>query len=274
MKLNHKVVLVTGAARGIGRACALRAAREGADLVISDIGGDVPGVPYSLGSSRQLDETAAMCRELGAAVLLRCADMRSRDDVNSLVEQAVERFGRIDVLINNAAVGAPAGKVSHEYSEEEWQLVLDVNLSGPWRMIKAVAPCMVRQQSGSIINISSTAGLVGYKHFATYVASKHGVIGLTKSAALDYAPFNIRVNALCPGPVCDEPELDGQMTGVVAAALGIPLIDQESIDLNSVAMNSVVHPNDVAAAAIWLGSDDAIRMTGSAMTVDAGFTAR
>jgi len=274
MKLQKKVVIITGASRGIGRACSLRAAREGADLVITDIGENLPNVPYSLGSSAQLEETASLCRQEGASVLVCMADMRIAEHINKLVNKAISRFGRIDVLINNAGIGAPAGKATHDYDEEEWKIVIDINLSGPWRMIKAVVPLMVQQKSGSIVNIASTAGLVGYRHFATYVASKHGVIGLTKSAALDYAPMNIRVNALCPGPVSDELELDGHMTGVVATALDIPLKDQESIDLNSVAMNSVVHPNDVAAAAIWLGSDDSQRMTGSVMTVDAGYTAR
>lgn len=274
MKLKNQVVIVTGAARGIGRACAVRAAAEGADLVITDIGSDLADVPYHLGSSAQLEQTAALCREQGASVVAMLADVRSAAAAEQVAAAAVQRFGRIDVLINNAGIGAPAGKPVHDYTEAEWQVVLAVNLTGPWIMIKSVAALMIAQRSGSIINIASTAGLLGYKHFAAYVASKHGLIGLTKSAALDYAPMNIRVNALCPGPVHDDPAVDGHMTTVVASALGIPLEEQEAIDLGSVAMNSVVSPADVAGAAMWLAGSDSLRTTGSVVTVDAGFSAR
>lgn len=274
MTLEGRVIIITGAARGIGRACALRAAAEGASLVISDIGANLPNVPYHLGSAAQLESTADACRQNGVSVLTVQADVRSAEATNALAEATISRFGRVDVLINNAGIGAPAGKPVHGYTEDEWQIMLDVNLAGPWRMIKAVVPFMMTQGSGSIINIASTAGLVGYKHFAAYVASKHGLVGLTKSAALDYAPMNIRVNALCPGPVRDDPEVDGHMTGVVAAALGIPLEEQEAIDLGSVPMNSVVDPSEVAAAAVWLAGKDSQRVTGTVMTVDAGFTIR
>jgi NAD(P)-dependent dehydrogenase (short-subunit alcohol dehydrogenase family) len=274
MKLKNQVVVITGAARGIGRACAVRAAAEGADLVITDIGSDLPDVPYHLGSAAQLEHTAELCRRNGASVVTVLADVRSAAAAEQVAAAAVHRFGRVDVLINNAGIGAPAGKPAHDYTEAEWQVVLAVNLTGPWMMIKSVASLMIAQRSGSIINIASTAGLLGYKHFAAYVASKHGLIGLTKSAALDYAPMNIRVNALCPGPVYDDPAVDGHMTAVVASALGIPLEEQEAIDLGSVPMSSVVSPADVAGAAMWLAGSDSLRTTGSVVTVDAGFSAR
>ena len=120
----------------------------------------------------------------------------------------------------------------------------------------------------------STAGLLGYKYFVGYVATKHGVVGLTKSAALDYAENNIRVNAICPGPVFDDEFLDGNMTTVVADSLGLDIGDQEDVDLESVAMNSVVSPFDVANYMIWFGSDESKKVTGSTVTVDAGYSAK
>jgi len=274
MRLQGLVVVITGAARGIGRACALKAAEEGADLVITDIDGYIDGVPYQLGRTCQLAETALRCRDKGVSVLALEADVRSLEDVQRVVDSALSRFGKIDALVNNAGIGSPAGMPVHDYSEEQWQLMLDVNLSGPWRMIASVIPTMLKRNSGSIVNISSTAGLVGYKYFSAYVASKHGLIGLSKSAALDYAPANIRVNCICPGPVNDNPVFDGYMTRVVAGALGINYEEQVSVDLNSVPMTSVVDPADVASAMVWLISHESKHMTGSVMTIDAGYTAR
>ncbi|MDQ1294538.1 MAG: Mycofactocin-coupled family oxidoreductase [Actinomycetota bacterium] len=274
MSLRGRTVLLTGAARGIGRATAVRLATEGADLVLTDIGRDDPDVPYPLGRTDQLERTARSCREQGASVLTAGMDVRSQDAVDKVVTQALERFGRIDVAVSNAGIGAPAGKATHEFTSAEWSVVLDVNLSGPWRVLKAVAPVMLAQGAGSIINISSTAGLVGYRLFATYVASNHGLIGLTRSAALDYAPFGIRVNAVCPGPVGDDDALECRMTAVVAQALGLSYEEQEAVDLESVPTESLVQPADVAGAVAWLAGDDSRRVTGSVVTVDSGYTVR
>ncbi|CAL9320443.1 SDR family oxidoreductase [Streptomyces sp. SudanB182_2057] len=274
MRLRDSVVLITGAARGIGRACALRAAAEGADLVLVDVDGDLSDVPYSLGSPAQLEHTADLCRKEGASVLVAPADVRSAEAVEAAVALAADRFGTITGLINNAGIGAPSGKPAHEFTEREWQVMLDVNVSGEWRVLKAVVPLMLRDGGGSIVNVASTAGLVGYRHFAGYVASKHAVVGLTRSAALDYAPHGIRVNALCPGPVRDDPAMDGQMTAVVADALGIGYDEQEAVYLESVPTNVLVDPLDVADAAVWLVSGESRRVTGTVITVDSGFTAR
>ncbi|MFJ3303918.1 mycofactocin-coupled SDR family oxidoreductase [Streptomyces sp. NPDC086549] len=274
MRLSGKTALITGAARGLGRAGALRLAQEGADLVLVDVAADIADVPYPLGTADQLEATAKLCREFGAAVLTAEADVRRQQDIDSAVSAGLDRFGRIDVLVNNAGIAAPSGKAIHEITEDEWRVMLDIDLSGAWRMIKAVVPTMARHRSGSIINVSSTAGLVGYRYFAGYVAAKHGLIGLTKAAALDYAALQIRVNALCPGQVREEPVLEGRMLSEVARSLGVAPEDQEAEFLASQPMNALVDPEDVSAAVLYLASDDSRQVTGSAITVDGGFSTR
>ncbi|RKN71618.1 NAD(P)-dependent oxidoreductase [Streptomyces klenkii] len=272
MRLTGRTALITGAARGLGRACALRFAEEGADLVLFDLGEHLDEVPYALGTPEQLEHTAGLCRKSGAGVLTATGDVRDPDTVARAVEAATDRFGRIDVLVNNAGIAAPSGKDLHLVEEREWSVMLDVNLSGAWRMTKAVVPGMLARRSGSVVNIASTAGLVGYRHFAGYVASKHGLIGLTRAAALDYAPLKVRVNAVCPGSVRDDPLVDGRMLGEIARSLDVPVHEHEETFVQRQPSNELVEPDDVAAAALWLASDESRRVTGSVITVDGGFT--
>jgi NAD(P)-dependent dehydrogenase (short-subunit alcohol dehydrogenase family) len=274
MRLAGKTVLVTGAARGLGRACATRFAQEGADLVLLDIAADLAGVPYPLGTPDNLTMTAKICRAAGASVLTAEADVRDGAAVGAAVASALARFGRIDVLLNNAGIAAPSGKAIHEITEDEWRVMIDVDLTGAWQMIKAVAPVMSRQRAGSIINVASTAGVVGYRYFAGYVAAKHGLVGLTKAAALDYAALQIRVNALCPGQVREDPVLEGRMLSEVARSLGVAPEDQQAAFLESQPMNALVDPEDVVAAALWLAGDESRQVTGTTLTVDGGFSAR
>ncbi|MBT2377981.1 oxidoreductase [Streptomyces sp. CB00316] len=274
MRLQGKTVIVTGAARGVGRACALAFSREGADLALLDVCADIESVPYPLGTASQLAHTAELCRREGAAVLVAEADLRDRAALRSAVDQVVQRFGRVDALVNNAGIAAPSGKPAHEVTEEEWQVMIDVNLSGAWRLTSLVAPVMTAQRSGSVINVASTAGLVGYRGFSGYVASKHGLIGLTKAAALDYAPLKVRVNALCPGSIRDDSQAEGRMLSEIARSLDLPVAEHEETFVQSQPMNSLIEPEDVAGAALWLASDESRQVTGSVLTVDGGFTAR
>lgn len=274
MRLAGKTVVITGAARGLGRVCAVTFAREGADLVLLDIARDLPGVPYALGSASQLAHTAGLCRELGAAVLTDEVDVRDLAMVESAVAEAQQRFGTVDVLVNNAGVAAPSGKAVHDIAEDEWSLMIDIDLSGAWRMTKAVGRIMTARRAGSIINISSTAGVVGYRYFAAYVAAKHGLIGLTRAAALDYGPARVRVNAVCPGSVRDDQQAEGRMLSEIARALEVPVADHEKTFLQAQPMNSLIEPEDVASAALWLASDESAQVTGSIVTVDGGFTTR
>lgn len=274
MRLRGKTAIITGAARGLGRACAVAFAREGADMMLIDISKNLARVPYPLGSASQLAHTGELCREHGAAVLTADADVCDLAAVERIVRDAHQRFGCIDVLVNNAGIAAPSGKTIHEITEDEWSLMIDVDLSGAWRMIKAIGPIMTARRVGSVINIASTAGLVGYRHFAGYVAAKHGMIGLTKAAALDYAPMKVRVNALCPGSIRDDQWTEGRMLSEIARALDVPIAEHLETFLQAQPMNALIEPEDVASAAVWFASDESRQVTGSVLTVDGGFTAR
>lgn len=272
--LVDKAVLITGAARGIGRACAVACAALGADVTLMDIGEDRDTVPYPLGSISQLNATAEQCRHSGVSALVLTGDLCSASDCRAAAQQTLERYGRCDALINAGGIAAPSGVAVHEMTENEWSVMLDVNLSGAWRMIQQIAPTMIDARRGSIVNVASTAGIVAYRNFAAYVAAKHGLVGLSKAAALDLAPFKVRVNALCPGSVRDSDAMEGRMLGEIAKALTLPADDYESTFLQSQPMNSLVEPEDVADAATWLVSDAARQVTGVALPVDGGFSAK
>jgi NAD(P)-dependent dehydrogenase (short-subunit alcohol dehydrogenase family) len=273
-RLTGRVAIVTGAARGVGRAIAVAMAREGADLLVTDLCRDLDRCPYPMGTAEQLEETARRCRALGARVVTTAADVRDPADPVATVRAALDQLGKVDVLVNNAGVVAPGGRLAHEFSEQDWQLVTDVNLNGPWRFAKAVLPHMVRRRSGGIVNVASTGGLVGFPAFAPYVASKHGLIGLTRALAADYGTHGIRVNAVCPTSVRDDPALDSAMLAAVAATLDTSLEVYEQVSLPYHPLGSLVDAEDVAAACVWLACDESRRVTGAAVPVDSGFTVK
>jgi len=246
--LDGKAAVITGAGSGIGRATALAFAAAGARVVVSDV--DVAGG----------EETAAAARAAGGTMhFLRC-DVRSGPEVEALVAHAIDRFGRLDCAVNNAGIEGTLAPIG-EASEETAARVLDVNLMGVWRCLHAELPRMVAQGGGAIVNTASVAGLVGAGGLAPYVASKHGVIGLTKTAALEYAAHGVRVNAVCPGliqtPMVDR--LEAASPGVTAALLAVK------------PMGRLGSPAEVAAAVVWLCSDAASFTTGHALTVDGGY---
>lgn len=162
----------------------------------------------------------------------------------------------------------------HEVTEADWQLIIDVNLGGAFTMTRLVVPTMMRRRQGSIINISSTAGLVGYRHFAGYVAAKHCLVGLTRAAALDYAPHGSRVNAVCPGSVHDDPDLEGRMLGEIAKSLGLPTAGHEQTFVRDQTGNRLVAASTIADACVWLASSGAADVTGSVIPLDGGYTTR
>jgi NAD(P)-dependent dehydrogenase (short-subunit alcohol dehydrogenase family) len=267
-------VLVTGAARGVGRATAVAFAEEGADLLLVDVCEPIEGVPYELGTHEHLEETAERCRRSGARVLGAPVDVRSQEEIDAAVARGARELGTVSVLVNNAGLVGPAGSPAHELDESEWTLVLDVNVSGPWRCAKAVLPGMVAAGGGSIVNVASTGGLVGFRLFANYVTAKHALIGLTRALALDYAEHGIRVNAVCPTSVRDRSDLDSAMLGAVADMLGATLDEYEELSVIQHPLGRLVEAEDVAAAAIWLASEAARSITGAVIAVDGGFTAR
>ncbi|MEV4504250.1 SDR family oxidoreductase [Streptomyces klenkii] len=273
-RLTGKVAVVTGAGRGIGRACAVALAREGASVVLADIAADTGGVPYPMATPSQLEHTARLCRAEGAAVLVVRADVRLPADAGRVVEETLARFGQVDVLVNNAGIAGPSGRVVHDVTEDDWAVMLDTNLSAAWRMTKAAGPSMVERRTGSVINIASTAGLVGYRHFAGYVASKHGLVGLTRAAALDYAPYRVRVNAVCPGSVRDSEPGEGRMLAEIGRSIGLDPAEQEPAFLTQQPTNALVEAEDVAGAVVWLATDESRSATGSVVTVDGGYSVR
>ncbi len=269
-----KTVFITGSGRGVGRATALAFAATGADLLLTDICADVEGCPYPLATSDDLEETARRCRDLGVRALTAIVDVRIQGEIDAAASRCLDELGPADVLVNNAGIVGPAGVPAHELDEHAWSVLVDIDLSGAWRCAKGLLPQMVARRRGAIVNVASTAGLVAFPHFANYVAAKHGLIGLTRALALDYASSGIRVNAVCPTSVRDEAELASGMLHGVASMLGIGTEDYEMLSLPHHPLGTLVSAKDVAAAITWLASDEAGRITGAALPVDAGFTVR
>jgi NAD(P)-dependent dehydrogenase (short-subunit alcohol dehydrogenase family) len=252
-RVEGKVAVVTGAASGIGRATARALAAEGALVGIADV--DEAGG----------ERVAAGIREAGGEAFFRRADVRSLADLEAVVAAAADRRGRLDVLVNNAAVSV-AGSAG-EMSEADWVEVVDVNLTGVWRGMRAAIPRMLAQGGGSIVNLSSVQARVGFLGWAGYAASKGGIDALTRQAAVEYAPMGIRVNAIVPGTIAtemnerimaDSPDPDAVMAGWVAMH----------------PMGRVGQPQEVAAAIVFLASDDASFVTGELLRVDGGLVVK
>lgn len=245
-----KVAFVTGAANGIGRATALAFAREGAHVVVADI------------AEQGNQETAHMIEELGGqAIAVRC-DVTRTEDVKAALDKTVEAFGRLDFAFNNAGIEPRKPAPTAEYEEEEWNRIVDTNLRGVFLCMKHEIPLILKQGGGAIVNTSSGAGIIGIKNSPAYTAAKHGVIGLTKAAALDYAAQNIRVNAVCPGYI-DTPMMDRFTGGTDEGRAKV--IAEEPI-------GRMGKPEEIAAAVLWLCSDGAAFVIGHALVIDGGQT--
>jgi NAD(P)-dependent dehydrogenase (short-subunit alcohol dehydrogenase family) len=245
-----RVAFVTGAASGIGRIAALAFGREGAGVVVADV------------SEQGNQETARMIEEQGARVLAVRCDVTRREEVKAVLDRTIETFGRLDVAFNNAGIEPKKPAPTADYDEEEWNRIVDVNLRGVFLCMKYEIPLILKQGGGAIVNTSSGAGIIGIKGSPAYTAAKHGVIGLTRAAALDYAAQNIRINAVCPGYI-DTPMM-GRFTGGTAEGRA-RVIAEEPI-------GRMGHPEEIANAVLWLCSDAASFTVGHALVVDGGQT--
>ena len=205
-RMDGKVALVTGAARGMGRAHAVRLAEEGADILALDCPPDT-GLPYPTATAEDLQITVKEVESFGRRIIAHEGDVRKQSSLDKLVAEGVKAFGGLDVAVANAGIWTV--QPFADISEDEFSAVLDVNITGVWRTLKAVTPAMKERGGGSIVVTSSGNGVEGSPHYAHYVASKHGVIGVAKSAALEFGQYGIRVNILLPGP-SDTPALDWQ----------------------------------------------------------------
>jgi SDR family mycofactocin-dependent oxidoreductase len=264
--LSGKVALITGAAHGQGRAAALALAGHGVGIVALDVARplDYPG--YPTGTPAELEALVAEVRALGPDALAAVADVRDDAAVTRAVAAAVERFGRIDILFNNAGICGygPA----HELTEEAWDAMLDINLKGAWLVARRVIPHLIAQRSGAIINNSSVLGLRGGARLSHYVASKWGLVGLTKSWAIELAPYNIRVVSIHPTGV-NTPMNDG-----LAALQGMTPLQIAERSAGNLLPVPWVEPHDVAEAVVFLASDSARFVTGSQFVLDAGLLTR
>jgi NAD(P)-dependent dehydrogenase (short-subunit alcohol dehydrogenase family) len=250
-RVDGKVALVTGGGSGIGRATALAFAREGAKVVVADVvvaGGE---------------ETVRLIKAAGGEATFVKADVAKAAEVEALVKKTVETYGKLDCAFNNAGIEGEIAQTT-DCTEENWNRVVDIDLKGVWLCMKYEIPYMLKQGSGAIVNTASVAGLVGFQGLPAYVAAKHGVNGLTKTAALEYAKSGIRVNAVCPGVI--------QTPMVERAFRANPQFGEAAAALEPV--GRLGKPEEIAEAVVWLCSDAASFVTGLPMAVDGGLVAQ
>jgi len=252
-RLPNRISIVTGGSKGIGRSIALSLAKEGANVVIADI----------LDGKDTVNEILALGR---SAIALR-TDVSKISDTQAMAKRAVDEFGRIDILVNSAGIFTRMARIT-ELTEQDWDLTMDVNAKGVFLCCQAVAPHMIKQRYGKIVNISSGSGKTGFRFLSHYSASKFAVNGLTQSIALDLAPYGINVNAVCPGFV--ETDMGSRQWVLEAEKRGISPEEVKSEYLRTVPLGRLVRPEDIANVVVFLASESSSCMTGQAVNVTGG----
>jgi SDR family mycofactocin-dependent oxidoreductase len=263
-RLQGKVALVTGAAQGMGRAHAVRLAQEGADLIVVDVCEQDPLVNYEMGTEKGLAETAQLVRDAGRRVVARRADVRDRDGLAATVDAAVAALGRLDVVVVNA--GISTSQTWDAVTPQLWEATLATNLTGAWYTCQVTAPHLAAAGGGSIILISSGAGLRGVPLMLPYVVSKHGVVGLMRALANELGPANIRVNSIHPGGV-QTPMGDGAHRQMAPLLARFPEFTSFFVPALPAGR---MQPDDISPAVAYLASDEARFVTGTALPIDAG----
>ena len=275
-RVAGKVAFITGAARGQGRSHALRLAEEGADIIALDILEDVETVPYESASAEDLDETVALVEKTGRRIVAQKVDVRDQAAVSEAVRQGVAELGRLDVVVANAGIFGTPAKI-WEMTDELWQTTIDVNLTGVFHTVKATVPYLLEQaEGGSIIITSSAAGLKGVPNYGSYSASKHGVLGLARSLAMELAEHILRVNTVHPGNVDTKMIINDTTFKVFAPDKEHPTKDDVRDSFMSTLMMPIpwLDATDISNAVLWLASDESRYVTGVALPVDAGMTAK
>lgn len=270
-RLDGQVAFITGAARGQGRSHALRLAEEGADIIGIDICKQIATAPYDLATVSDLEETAAAVEALGRKAHFVQADVRDFDQLNSALAGGIAALGRLDIVVANAGITSQAP--THEMSEDQWQDMIGVNLTGVWHTAKAAVPFLLKQnEGGSIIFTASTCATKAYEKIGHYVAAKHGVIGLMKTMALELSRHSIRVNCVSPTQVDTDMIMNEPTFRVFCPDLDTPT--REDFAIASQQTNYLpipwVEPSDVSAVVAFLASDHARYVTGVNLPVDAG----
>ncbi|WP_026668983.1 mycofactocin-coupled SDR family oxidoreductase [Butyrivibrio sp. AE3006] len=265
-EFDNKTIFITGAAKGQGRAVALAFAEEGANIIAFDLGERIPYPAYNRSSNEDLEKLKSDVEAAGGKILIYAGDVRKAEDLKEAVDRGVKEFGGVDILFSNAGIAAYG--YSWELTEEQWDALIDVNLKGGFLASKYVIPHMIEKKSGVIIYNSSVGGLRGFNRMSHYSASKHGLVGLTKSQAIELAPYGVRVVSLHPTGV-NTPMNDG-----LAELEGTTAIEIAERSAGNLLKTPWLETEDIVEAVKYIASDRARYLTGSQFVLDAGLLTR